>query len=105
MKYLLYILLFIKLIACNDNSQANGKSTTSRSSDSGTSISSKPEEHPVNDITGCYVKIIGRDTAILMLEQKGNMFTGKMLYDNYEKDGSKGTVNGKEDKEIIRALV
>lgn len=102
MKYLLYILLFIKLIACNNNGQANGKSTTSRSSDSGAPISSKPEEHPVNDITGCYMKIIGRDTAILMLEQKGNMFTGKMLYDNYEKDGSKGTVNGKEDKEIIR---
>ena len=76
-----------------------------QSSDSGTSISSKVEENPDTDITGCYMKIVGRDTAILMLEQKGNMFTGKMMYDNYEKDGSKGIVKGKEDKEIIKALV
>jgi hypothetical protein len=48
------------------------------------------------------MKIIGRDTAILMLDQKGNMFTGKMLYDNYEKDGSRGTIKGKEDNEIIK---
>jgi hypothetical protein len=102
MKYILYILLFGKLIACNDNSQLNSKSTTSQSSDSTTSISSKPEKQAVIDIAGCYMKIIGRDTAILILEQKGNMVTGKMLYDNYEKDGSRGTVKGKEDKEIIK---
>jgi len=100
MKYILYILLFSKLIACSDNRQSNG--AASQSSDNGITISPKPEEHPVSDITGCYMKIIGRDTAILMLEQKGNMFTGKMLYDNYEKDGSRGTVKGKEDKEIIK---
>jgi hypothetical protein len=102
MKYIFYILFFGKLIACNDNSQANDKSTTSQYSESGTLISPKPEEHPVTDVTGCYMKIVGRDTAILMLEQKGNMLNGKMLYDNYEKDGSRGTVNGKEDKEIIK---
>ena len=102
MKYILYILSFSSLIACNDNSQTIGESTTSQSSESSTSISSKPQEQPINDITGCYMKIIGRDTAILMLEQKGNMFTGKMLYDNYEKDGSRGAIKGKEDKEIIK---
>jgi hypothetical protein len=99
MKYVLYFLVFSNLIACN-NSQVNG--TTTQSSDSGTSVSSKPKEDPAIDITGCYMKIVGRDTAILMLEQKGNMFTGKMLYDNYEKDGSRGNVKGKEDKEIIK---
>jgi len=102
MKYILYILLISKLIACNDNNQLNGKPTTSQSSDSGTSISAKPIEHPIGDVTGCYMKIIGRDTAILLLEQKGNEFTGKMLYDNYEKDGSRGHVKGKEDKEIVK---
>ena len=101
MKYILYVLLFSKLTACNNNSQLNKESTTSRSSDRTTSISSEPVD-PVNDGTGCYMKIVGRDTAILMLEQKGNMFIGKMLYDNYEKDGSRGTVKGKEDKEIIK---
>jgi hypothetical protein len=100
MKYILLILFFSKLAACNDNRQADG--VTSQSNASGAPISSKPEEHSVNDIPGCYMKIVGRDTAIVMLEQKGNMFTGKMLYDNYEKDGSSGTLKGKEDKEIIK---
>lgn len=101
MKYILCILLFCKLIACNDRANSN-PGTSSASSDSRTSASTKPEEHPVNDITGCYMKIVGRDTAILMLEQKGNMYTGKMLYDNYEKDGSRGIVKGKEEGEIIK---
>ena len=101
MKYILYIFLVSKLIACNDNSGANDKSTGSRP-DSGTPVSAKPGDHPLSDIPGCYMKIAGRDTAILMLEQKGDMFTGKILYDNYEKDGSRGTVKGKEDKEIIK---
>lgn len=101
MKYILYIFLFSKLIACNDNSRANDKSTTVRP-DSETAVSANTGDHPLNDITGCYMKIVGRDTAILMLEQKGDMFTGKILYDNYEKDGSRGTVKGKEDKEIIK---
>jgi hypothetical protein len=100
MKYILYIFLLSKLIACNDNSRANDKSTTSRP-DSG-AAAAKPEDHPLSNMTGCYMKIVGRDTAILMLEQKGDMFTGKILYDNYEKDGSRGTVKGKEDKEIIK---
>ena len=95
-------LLFSKLVACNDNTQANGKSTSSQPYDSGIAISPKPQEQAVNEIAGCYLKIIGRDTAILMLEQKGDMITGKMLYDNYEKDGSRGTVKGKEDNEIIK---
>jgi len=99
MKYVVYIFLLSRLTACNDNSRPTSNSTTS---DGGTSVSSNPGDHSLNDLTGCYMKIIGRDTAILMLEQKGNMFTGKMLYDNYEKDGSSGTVKGKEDKEIIK---
>ena len=48
------------------------------------------------------MKITGRDTAIIMLEQKGNELSGKMLYDNYEKDGSRGTVKGKEEGEILK---
>ena len=48
------------------------------------------------------MKIVGRDTAILMLEQKGKELTGKMIYDNYEKDGSRGIIKGKEEEEILK---
>lgn len=99
MKYvLLYLLLLSKLTSCNNNNQV----ATSQSSGSENVISSDIKAQTSPDVTGCYMKIIGRDTAILMLEQKRNEFTGKMLYDNYEKDGSRGTVKGIEDKEIIK---
>lgn len=48
------------------------------------------------------MKIVARDTAILMIEQKGKEVSGKMLYDNFEKDGSRGTVKGKEEGEILK---
>ena len=98
MKYIVYLLLVGKLISCNNNNQG----ATSQSSDNGKAISSDTKEQTSPEVTGCYMKIIGRDTAILMLEQKRNEFTGKMLYDNYEKDGSRGVVKGIEDKEIIK---
>jgi len=101
MKYIFYILLFSKLIACN-NSNTKDYSGNSKTSDTGKIISPNAENMPVSDLTGCYMKIVGRDTAILMLEQKGKDYSGKMIYDNYEKDGSSGTIKGKEDKGILK---
>ena len=91
------MLLFSNLIACN-NSQTNDYSGDSKPS------ASPPngEDRSVSDITGCYMKIIGRDTAILMLEQKGKELSGKMIYDNFEKDGSKGIIKGQEEEEILK---
>ena len=101
-KYMLFILLSGKLLSCNNNIQTNDQSSASKSSDTSKTIPLEIGEKPHADLAGCYMKIIGRDTAILLLEQKGKEFSGKMLYDNYEKDGSRGTVKGKEDGEIIK---
>ena len=101
-KYILFILLSGKLLSCNNNIQTNEHSSESKSSASSKTSASVADEKTHEDPAGCYMKIIGRDTAILMLEQKGKEFSGKMLYDNYEKDGSRGTVKGKEEGEIIK---
>jgi len=92
------------MISCKNNSQVNDQTGTNRSAETGKVISSNDNKSAVADVSGCYMKIIGRDTAILMLEQKGNELSGKMLYDNYEKDGSGGTVRGKEEGEILKLL-
>ena len=103
MKYILYFLTLLCSSACNDPIKTNNdQSVEYRSSDSEKVVPPDIENRPAPDIPGCYMKIIGRDTAIIMLEQKGNKFSGKMLYDNFEKDGSHGTVKGTEDKEIIK---
>ena len=43
------------------------------------------------------MKVTGRDTLFLQLQQSGENFSGSMHFDNYEKDSSKGTVTGKMD--------
>lgn len=101
-KYILFILLSGKLLSCNNNIQTNEESSASKSSNSSEPTPSVTDVKPDENLAGCYMKIVGRDTAILKLEQKGKEFSGKMLYDNYEKDGSRGTVTGKEEGEIIK---
>ncbi|HEU4860842.1 MAG TPA: hypothetical protein VFT15_13440 [Chitinophagaceae bacterium] len=101
-KYILFILLSGKLLSCNNTIQTNERSSAAKSSDTSKTTAQETGEKPAADLDGCYMKIIGRDTAIVMLEQKGKEISGKMLYDNYEKDGSRGTVKGKEDGEIIK---
>ena len=101
MKQLLYTLLFCKLVACN-NSQTSDYTSNLKASDNGKIISPNVEDRSVADVTGCYMKIVGRDTAILLLEHKGKEFSGKMIYDNFEKDGSRGTINGKEEEGILK---
>ena len=100
MKYIFLILLLGKFISCNNNNTINDQKGTNTSETGNTT--SNPEQNPAPVVGGCYMKIMGRDTAILMLEQKGNELSGKMLYDNYEKDGSRGMVKGKEEAEIIK---
>ena len=101
MKHFLYILLFSILVACN-NSRTNDYSGNYKSSDSGKNFSPNVEDRSVPDVAGCYMKIVGRDTAILMLDHKGKEFSGKMIYDNYEKDGSRGVIKGKEEEGILK---
>lgn len=102
MKYIIYFLVICCSMACNEPMNTSDQGVEYRSSDSTKGGPLNVETPPAQSIAGCYMKIIGRDTAIIMLEQKGNKFSGKMLYDNFEKDGSHGTVKGTEDKEIIK---
>lgn len=101
MKYLHMVALAGALIACNDNKDVNEPEANKSSSSPNTSsvaIELKPED----GMSKCYMKITGRDTAILMLEQSADDISGKMLYDNFEKDGSHGTVRGKKDGDILK---
>lgn len=102
MKYILCVVGFCCLIACNGTIKKGDQAAEYKAADSGNVIAPHLETQSGANIPGCYMKIVGRDTAILMLEKKGKELSGKMLYDNFEKDGSHGTVVGTEDNEIIK---
>jgi hypothetical protein len=50
----------------------------------------------------CYWQLLKRDTIVASLSQSGNVVTGKLSFDNFEKDGSSGMVTGKSENGIIK---
>jgi hypothetical protein len=100
MKYLTLLLLVELFSSCNDMQKREDKKATASSNSSATTSNSEPSY--ATGIDGCYMKVTGRDTAILMLAKKGNDLQGKMIYDNYQKDGSSGTIKGKQEGNILK---
>ena len=52
--------------------------------------------------SGCYWNITGRDTIAAWLAQTENTITGKLSFDNYQKDGSSGPVHGTVHGNVIK---
>ena len=60
------------------------------------------KSYSVIDMSGCFWKIKGRDTLVAWLVQTENTITGKLSFDNFEKDGSSGTVHGTVEGDLIK---
>ncbi len=109
--YIVTLLIAISVLAsCNNNNSisenkkdmitqqpVSGKDGDNKGSDS--SLKNNPV---LVNVRGCYMKLLQRDTMILHLEQNGDDVTGKMIFDNYQKDGSSGTVHGKVKGDVIQ---
>jgi hypothetical protein len=60
-------------------------------------------EKPANsNPADCYWQILKRDTLVASISQKGNLVSGKLSFDNFEKDGSSGNVSGKSENGILK---
>lgn len=57
---------------------------------------------PSADFTGCYMQILQRDTLAVRLDQSGRTVTGRMIFDNYQKDGSSGSVKGVVEGNVVK---
>jgi len=104
MKRIFVLLINASIISCSNNSEQIKEETlnTDKSVSSPDTTESPATIDVANTSTACYMKITGRDTAIIMIDQSNSGITGKMVYDNYEKDGSHGTVKGREDGDILK---
>ena len=92
MKNCLALLLICFCIGCADNS----------TEPTDTSVTDQPDTTQVAGASGCYRLIVKRDTMVVTLQQQGNAITGSMVFDNYQKDGSKGTIQGTIEGDIIK---
>jgi hypothetical protein len=82
------IIPFIILFSfCNNPSQENESPNLKQDS-----TVDLPSASPIET---CYWQVLKRDTFIASLVQNGNSITGKLSFDNFEKDGSSGSVTGR----------
>lgn len=87
----------IIILSCSNN--PNGESSEEKTKEKTDSIYQKSAAEVAE---GCYWSILKRDSLVASLFQYGNIITGKMSFDNFEKDGSNGTVSGNIDADIIK---
>ena len=97
---LAFALSVIFFLSCNTNN--NTEIDTTETGSVGGENPIKDSTVVANNIDGCYMRILKRDTMLLHLQQNGKMVSGKMNFDNYEKDGSTGTVTGVIENDIVK---
>ena len=67
-----------------------------------TGLTVNPVEDSVIVVDGCYMQVLKRDTFTASLHQHGNLVSGRLRFDNYEKDGSSGTVSGTLQGDLLK---
>ena len=101
----LSILFFLMVLiqACNsDTGSEVVKSDTTINENTAEENKETPPQKVETSLAGCYMKILKRDTMVLHLRQNGDSISGKINFDNYEKDSSSGEVRGSLDGDIVK---
>ena len=96
---LVFAICVFFFLSCNTKDTEN---TTTETGNVAGENSVQDSTTVVSNIDGCYMRILKRDTMLLHLQQTGKRVSGKMNFDNYEKDGSNGTVTGVIENDIVK---
>lgn len=94
MKLLAFLFSLLLVASCNNSVQTNNVATDTNKKE--------PAKEITHDLSGCYLRVLKRDTLALSIQQKGDSVTGKLSFNNYEKDGSTGTVNGSIENNTLK---
>lgn len=89
-------LLAVLLFACNNNKKVEEKDEALKEKER----DAIDKSYALTDFNGCFWQVTGRDTLAAWLAQTENTITGKLNFDNFEKDGSSGTVHGTIEGDI-----
>lgn len=109
MKKIFAVLAVAALASCGESTTTITERTDSTVTESKaeTPVTQVPAETPPQTTPAsddCYVYILQRDTMVLHLQTNGDMVSGKLSFDNYQKDGSSGPVQGTKNGDIIKLL-
>lgn len=96
MKYL--IILSVIFFSCTRQE----KNSETIRTDATTIVTTPADTTPVVAST-CYLQVLKRDTMVASIMQSDDVITGKLSFDNFEKDGSSGPIQGKLADGIIKA--
>jgi len=99
MRILLICLASLSL-ACQTKVEET-ESTTDQTTVTDKPVSTEPAVETGSSTDECYQRVMKRDTATMRLTIRGNNVSGTLVYDNYEKDSSHGTVSGKKNNDTI----
>jgi len=103
MRFTLLAFMIMTITSCNGNTHSETVKTDSVVNENTDEVNgTKPPQKAETSLAGCYIKILKRDTMVLHLRQSGDSVSGKMNFDNYEKDSSSGEVKGVVDGDIIK---
>jgi hypothetical protein len=107
MRKLFTILITALAVGCQSRTEQANTQDTILTITNPPAIDVKPADEPtpgVADISGCYMQVLKRDTFAVVLKQDGNTVTGRLSLDNYEKDGSTGSVTGKMEDDVLKLV-
>ena len=112
MRYLIIFIFALAFTACNSNTESASTEKSDTLVNNNTSNNADDDSKPVvpgneNDKTSgsCYMQVLKRDTMVLHIDNtSGENISGKLSFDNYEKDGSTGTVKGKREGDILKLI-
>jgi hypothetical protein len=100
MKHLFLFSMLFLLASCNNSGNSDKEVTKTNS---GAAAPNQNNEIR-SDLSGCYLRVLKRDTLALSIQQNGKTVTGKLSFDNFQKDGSSGIVSGTIDNNILKLI-
>jgi hypothetical protein len=116
MRYLLLFLSGLVLTACNSSTKTSSETSdtlvqsntsNNKNDDSKPATPEDENEDKAGDKANgsCYMQVLKRDTMVLHINSAiGDGISGKLSFDNYEKDGSTGTVKGKREGDVVKLI-
>ena len=94
----------IILLSCNQagNIEQNTKTTSVAIDTTSASPGSAPSSNTAGNSSVCFMQVLKRDTFVAVIARSNNIISGKLTFDNFEKDGSSGSITGREEKGILK---